>query len=106
MRLFGGALYIGVPRPQQQTAGRTNARANQAKIGSGIEQAGIPLLPARQELIDLITQAHEPNLAQSHRSRNERSSPYPRPPQGTGIQDHWRKIHGYQALTCPGQLLG
>jgi hypothetical protein len=59
MRLFGGPLDIGMPRAQQQAARRTHAGTDQAEIGSGIEQARIPLSPARQELIDLVAQTHE-----------------------------------------------
>jgi hypothetical protein len=56
--LFSVATNTGVPITQQQAIGRANARANQAKITRGFEQAGIPALPSWQELFYLISQRH------------------------------------------------
>src|SRR5690606_27615364 len=76
MRFFGLALHVGVPAAEQQASGGADPRANQPKIGRSIEQAGIPLHPARQQLLHLLAQR------QSHRSdRNSRkdepeSTPY------------------------------
>jgi hypothetical protein len=46
MGVLGFALNVGVTTAEEQTSRRAHARANQAKIGSRIEQAWIPGSPA------------------------------------------------------------
>jgi hypothetical protein len=47
MSFLGRSPYVGMSAAQEQAARRTNARADQSEIGGRVEQAGIPLSPAR-----------------------------------------------------------
>jgi hypothetical protein len=53
MRLLGLAPHVGMAAAQEQAAWRANARANEAQVRGGIEQARIPLLPSWQQALDL-----------------------------------------------------
>jgi hypothetical protein len=64
------SLNFRVSPAQQQGARRTDARAQQAKIGGRIEQARVPALPARQHLLNLLAQIHEYSDSQTRRYRS------------------------------------
>jgi hypothetical protein len=74
MSFFGRPLHVSVTPAEQQASWRAYARTDQAEIGSGIEQARIPLSPAWQEFVDLVAQAHGPNLSDWPGRRNEPGS--------------------------------
>src|SRR6185503_7773560 len=70
VRFFGGALHVGMPPAQQQAARWAHARPNQPEVRGRVEQARIPLHPARQQPFDLLAQARRVDLAgASHRAR-------------------------------------
>jgi len=54
--VLGIALNVRVTIAEQQAVRRANASANQTEIARCFEQARIPPSPARQQLLDLITQ--------------------------------------------------
>jgi hypothetical protein len=77
MRFLGGALHVGVTAAQKQAARRAYARAYEAEICRGIEEARVPGSPARQKSVDLVAQTHGPSLTDPRRARNARISRLP-----------------------------
>jgi hypothetical protein len=56
---FGFALDVCVATAQEQAARGAYSGADHAEIGRGVEQARVPLPPAGQQPVDLITQTHD-----------------------------------------------
>ena len=58
---------------EQQSTGIADLRPDQPEVARGVEQAGIPAFPCRQEFLDLFAQVHRSNVYDRAHGDNDSS---------------------------------
>lgn len=75
MRLFCALADLRMASGEEQGAGIADFCPDQAEITCCVEQTRIPPLPVRQQLLNLMTQIHHPNVYE-HGDRNNDQGPF------------------------------
>ncbi len=71
--LFGRLANPRMPIREQQRRRVADARANDAEVHGGVEQAGIPAAPLGQDLLDELPEVHAGSLIAQSRCRGNRA---------------------------------
>ena len=71
MGILGPLDDLLVPPRQQQGTRVADLGLDQAEITGGIEQAGVPAFPVRQQFFDLIAECYGPTVAEAATGDND-----------------------------------